>query len=77
MWIYLIATLFFGGMLSAVIILASKSGSRAEQVENLKAELRKIAEEQARAQRITDNVGSMSDNDVRNKLHKIANRQQR
>lgn len=58
----------FLGMLALVAVMASKNGSKAAQLENLKAELRKRAEEQARAQRITDSVRRESIDSVRSKL---------
>lgn len=58
----------FLGMLALVAVMASKNGSKAAQLENLKAELRKRAEEQARAQRITDSVRRESIDSVRAKL---------
>ncbi|MBO7735882.1 MAG: hypothetical protein J6S67_25155 [Methanobrevibacter sp.] len=65
----------FGSLLSAIVLLASKNGSKAAQLENLKAELRKNAEEQARAQKITDNVYSMSDDDARKRLCELQSKQ--
>lgn len=58
----------FLGMLALVAVMASKNGSKAAQLENLKAELRKRAEEQAHAQRITDSVRRESIDSVRSKL---------
>lgn len=67
-------TLFLGGLLSAVVILASRNGSKAEQVENLKAELRKIAEEQAKVDKINNAVASLTPDQAREKLHSVANK---
>lgn len=64
----IILVIGFLGMLALVAVMASKNGSKAAQLENLKAELRKRAEEQARAQRITDNVRRKSTHSVRSKL---------
>lgn len=64
----IILVIGFLGMLALVAVMASKNGSKAAQLENLKAELRKRAEEQARAQRITDNVRRESTHSVRSKL---------
>lgn len=72
---YFVAILAFGSLLSAIVLLASKNGSKAAQLENLKAELRKNAEEQARAQKITDNVYSMSDDDARKRLCELQSKQ--
>lgn len=75
MWIYLIAILAFGSLLSVAIVMASKNGSKAAQLEALKAEIRKLAEEEARAKRINQNVANFSDSNITNKLHQIANEQ--
>ena len=72
---YFVAILAFGSLLSAIVLLASKNGSKAAQLENLKAELRKNAEEHARAQKITDNVYSMSDDDARKRLCELQSKQ--
>ena len=61
--------------MTCIVCLASKNGSKAAQLEALKAELRKIAEEEARVARINNSVANMSDSDVRNSLHKIATEQ--
>ena len=71
----LIAILCGGGLLGVSLWLASKNGSKAAQLEALKAELRKQAEEQRRAQRITDNVYSLPADDARRRLHDVANKQ--
>lgn len=77
MWAYLWIILGCGTLLSVVIVLASKNGSKAAQLEALKAELRKQIEEQARAKQITDNVYSLSNDDARRRLQAIANDQKR
>lgn len=64
----IILVIGFLGMLALVAVMASKNGSKAAQLENLKAELRKRAEEQARAQRITDSVRREPIDSVRAKL---------
>ena len=55
--------------------LASKNGSKSAQLEALKAEIRKNAEEQRRAQEIKDRVYSLSPDDARRRLHDVANKQ--
>ena len=70
----IIAILAFGSLLSVVVLLASKNGSKAAQLESIKAELRKIAEEQRRAREVSERVSSFSDDEVRAKLHEIANK---
>ena len=72
---YFIYIFALGSLFTLVVTLASKNGSKAAQLEALKAELRKQAEEQARANRINQNVANFSDSDITNKLHQIANEQ--
>lgn len=59
------------------IILAKREGKKAEQVANLRRELERNAKEQARAQSIIDNIRSMDDNDVANRLSNISKCKQR
>lgn len=75
MWIYLIVILAFGSLLSVAIVMASKNGSKAAQLESIKAELRKIANEQEKANRIKNNVASLSTDDARRMLQDVANKQ--
>lgn len=75
MWVYFVAIFAFGSLMYVVVLLASKNGSKAAQLENLKAELRKNAEEQARAQRINENVGYMSADDARRRLCELQSKQ--
>ena len=72
-YFYLAVILFGFGVFGIAIYLASKNGSKSAQLAALKAELRKIAEEEARAKRINQNVANFSDSDITNKLHGIAN----
>lgn len=58
----------FIGFLGVVVWLASKNGSRAAQIEALKAELERTSKEQARAQGIIDNVRRTDIERVREKL---------
>ena len=64
----LILIMCFGGLLGAVVWMASKNGSKAAQLESLKAELKKRAEEQSRAQHIMDNVHRTDIDRVREQL---------
>lgn len=64
-----------GGLLAVCLWLASKNGSKAAQLEALKAEIKKQQEEQARASKITDSVRNMDEHTVRSRLHEIANKQ--
>jgi hypothetical protein len=54
------------------VYLSVKYGSKTAQLENLKAEIKRQAEEEKRARKIMDNVRNMSDDDVRKRLRKIA-----
>ena len=69
-----VALLCGGGVLGIALWLASKNGSKSAQLEALKAELKKQAEEQARAQRIRDQVSYLSGDDARRRLHDVATR---
>ncbi len=71
-----IAVLCGGGLLGVALWLASKNGSKAAQLEALKTELKKQAEEQQRAQKIMDNVYALSGDDAKRRLRNVA-RQQR
>ena len=62
----------FALLLGLVVLLASKSGSKAAQLENLKAEIKKQAEAQTRAQKILNHVTHMSSDDVRKRLQDIS-----
>ena len=73
MWIYVVLTVLGGSLISLVVYLATKSGSRAAQLEAIKEELRRISAEQARANEVNSSIAHMSDSDIRNKLHSIAN----
>lgn len=71
---YILGIFGLGALLSAVILLASKNGSKSAQLEALKAEIRKQAEEQERAQRINNSVGNMSSSDVRDRLRQTSSK---
>ena len=75
MFWHFITLLGVGSLLGAVIYLAGKNGSKSAQLEALKAELKKQAKEQAHAQKITDNVYSLSADDARRRLHDVAGKQ--
>lgn len=60
------------GILGIALWLASKNGSKAAQLEALKAEIRKQAEEQSRVARINSSVSNMSDADVAERLQKLS-----
>jgi hypothetical protein len=75
MFWYFLCVFGLGSLLTVIILLSSKNGSKAAQLEALKSEIKKQAEEQARANRICQNVSNFSDSDITNKLHQIANEQ--
>ena len=72
---HLVIILCGGGIMGISLWLASKNGSKAAQLEALKAEIRKQAEEQERAKKITDTVYARSADDARRRLHDVANKQ--
>ena len=72
----LILLISFSLMFGVAILLSRREGSKAAKLEALKKELQRIEKEKERAQKVTDNVTAMSDTDVRNRLHSIANKQQ-
>lgn len=59
-------------LLGLVVSFASKNGSKAAQLEALKAEIKKQAQERAYAEKIKNNVRNLSDYDVRERLREIA-----
>ena len=61
-------------LLGLVVSFSSKNGSKAAQLEALKAELKKRAEEQAYAQKIINNVSNLSDDDVRKRLQDVSSK---
>lgn len=71
----IIALLGGCGVFGVALWLASENGSKAAQLESLKAEIKKQAEEEKRAQKIADTVVTMDEPAVRQRLHKIANRE--
>ena len=72
---HLVAVLCGSGVLGVALWLASKNGSKYAQLEALKSELKKQAEEQKRAQKITSYVYALSAADARKRLHNVANHQ--
>ena len=52
--------------------LARKEGSKAAQLEAIKAELKKQLEEREREARITNSVNNLTDDDVRERLQDIS-----
>lgn len=71
MWTHVILIAGFLSLLGLVVLLASKEGSKSAQLESLKAEIKKQAEAQARAQKILNNVSNMPADNVRKRLQNI------
>ena len=67
-----ILVIAFFCLLGLVVLLSSKDGSKSAQLEVLKQEIKKRAEEQARAQKILNRVTNMPVDDVRKRLQDIA-----
>lgn len=74
MWTHVILIGGFLSLLGLVVLLASKSGSKAAQLENLKTEIKKQAEAQARAQRILNHVANIPADDVRKRLQDVSSK---
>lgn len=74
MWTHVILIGGFLSLLGLVVLLASKGGSKSAQLEVLKQEIKKRAEEQARAQKILNDVSNMSSDDVRKRLQDISSK---
>lgn len=72
MWTAIACTLGFGALLWAVIALSKNYGRAAAQAELLKAEAKRAAKEQERANKIIDSVDRMSADDVRKRLRDIS-----
>lgn len=71
MWIGIGIIAAFCFLFSFAIYLAKNEGSKAAKLEALKAEIKRQAEEQRRANEIADRVRNMSDNDVHSRLHNL------
>lgn len=72
MWTAIACVLGFGGLLWAVIALSKNYGRAAAQTEALKAEAKRAAKEQERANKIIDRVDRMHIDDVRERLRDIS-----
>ena len=68
---------FLALLIGIVVYLANKLGKKTAQLEAVKEKEKQDAQEKEHGKKITDSVYSMSDSDIRNRLHEIANRQQR
>lgn len=72
MWTAIACVLGFGGLLWAVIALSKNYGRATAQTEALKAEAKRAAKEQERANKIMDSVDRMHIDDVRERLRDIS-----
>ena len=72
MWTAIACVVGFGGLLWAVIAMSKNYGRAAAQTEALKAEAKRAAKEQERANKIIDSVGRMSADDVRKRLRDLS-----
>lgn len=71
MWTAIACVVGFGGLLWAVIALSKNYGRATAQTEALKAEAKRAAKEQERANKIIDSVDRMSVDDVRQRLQNV------
>lgn len=74
MWQVIGLTVGFCFLFGATIFLARREGSKAAQLENLKLEIKKRAEEQARANRIITHNDDLPIADVRKRLQDITSK---
>lgn len=74
MWTQLGMTGGFICLLGAVLWMACKEGSKAAKLEALKAEIKKQAQEQARAQKIFSSVEQLHAADVRRRLRNLSSK---
>lgn len=66
---------FLAILIGLVAYLSHKLGKKSAQLEAVKKEQKKEAEERAYAETVMENVAAMSADDARHKLHDIANKQ--
>ena len=74
MWTAIACLLGFGVLLWAVIAQSKNYGRAAAQAELLKAEAKRAAKEQERANKIIDSVDRMSNDDVRERLRRLSDK---
>lgn len=74
MWTAIACIAGFGGLLWAVIALSKNYGRAAAQAEALKAEAKRAAKEQERANKIIDSVDRMHIDDVRERLRRLSDK---
>lgn len=68
---------FIALLIGLVAYLANKLGKKSAQLEAIKEEQHKREEELAHAEKITNSVNAMDEHTVRQRLHEIANGQQK
>lgn len=74
MWTAIACIAGFGGLLWAVIALSKNYGRATAQTEALKAEAKRAAKEQERANKIIDSIDRMSIDDVRERLRRLSDK---
>ena len=75
MWIYVVLTVLGGSLLSLVVYLSTKNGSRLAQLEAIKEELKRLEKEEKKANEISNKVAHLTADDARRRLHDVANKQ--
>ncbi len=73
MWQMITIVLCFLLLITILTTIAYKRGKEAERLRQIKEEIARRAQEQKYANEKVDTIRNMSDADVRNKLHLIAN----
>lgn len=74
MWIEFLAIFGFGLLLTVIVALASKNGSKAAQLEALNAEIRKQAYEEEKLRKISKDVSNFDECTIRQRMHEISNK---
>ena len=74
MWTAIACVLGFGGLVWAVCALSKNYGRVTAQAEALKAEAKRAAKEQERANKIIDSVDRMHIDDVRERLRRLSDK---
>lgn len=74
MWTIIGVTAGFITLIGLLVFLSNKNGKQNAQLDMLKKSAKRIAKEQARANKIMDNVRGMSSDTVSDRLHKISSK---
>lgn len=77
MWTAIGLTSAFCFLIGLVVWLARREGKKSAKLKALKAEAKRNAEEQRKAQEVVNSVANLSVDDARRRLHSIATVQQR